>query len=99
MLRSGVRAVDLVATLENGASSCLFESGYAAELGLDLTCGVMTYFRTANSSFTAYGHEVQIEVLGIEIHSLGSFFADYMIRKNGWGGGLVGPITCRTCRL
>lgn len=91
VLRSGEKSVDLVASLDTGASSCLFESGYAAELGLDLMRGVPTRFRTANSSFDAFGHEVQVEVLGIEIHSLVYFFAESAIRKNllgrhGWLG-------------
>jgi hypothetical protein len=30
VLRSGDRLVDLIASLDTGASSCLFESGYAA---------------------------------------------------------------------
>jgi predicted aspartyl protease len=85
VLRSGNRLVDLIASLDTGASSCLFESGYAAELGLDLESGVMAAFRTANSNFNAYGHEVQIEVLGITVHSLVYFFADQAIRKNVLG--------------
>ena len=85
LLRSGNRSVDLIASLDTGASSCLFENGYAAELGLDQASGVPTSFRTANSSFTAYGHEVQIEVLGVAVHSLIYFFAAQTIRKNVLG--------------
>ncbi len=50
-LRSGLQPVDLLASLDTGASSCLFESGYAAELGLDLNQGFLAPFRTANSNF------------------------------------------------
>jgi hypothetical protein len=64
---------------------CLFESAYAAELGLDLIAGLPMRFRTANGSFEAYGHEVEIEVLGIVGHSLVYFFADPAIRKNVLG--------------
>jgi hypothetical protein len=64
VLRSGETIADLVASLDIGASYCLFESVYAAELGLDLTTGVSTRFRTANGSFEAYGHEVEIDVPG-----------------------------------
>jgi hypothetical protein len=87
VLRSGARFVDLVASLDTGASYCLFESGYAAELGLDLTSGVQTRFRTANSNFNAYGHEVEIAVLGIVVRSLVYFFAEPSIRKNVLGRG------------
>ena len=34
VLRSGAKFADLVASLDTGASHCLFESGYARELGL-----------------------------------------------------------------
>ena len=85
VLRSGEQIVDLVASLDTGASYCLFERGYAAELGLDLTSGVLTRFRTANGSFEAYGHEVEIDVLGIVHHSIIYFFADPLIRKNVLG--------------
>ena len=85
LLRSGNRSVDLIASLDTVASSCLFENGYAAELGLDQASGVPTSFRTANSSFNAYGHEVQIEVLGVAVHSLIYFFAAQTIRKNVLG--------------
>ena len=64
-LRSGAKIADFVASLDTGASQCLFENAYAAELGLDLTSGVLTRFRTANSSFDAYEHEVEIDVLGV----------------------------------
>ena len=65
----------------------MFENAYAAELGLDLTGGVLTRFRTANSSFDAYGYEVEIDVLGTVTHSLVYFFAESSIRKNVLGRG------------
>ena len=86
-LRSGAKVADLVASLDTGASQCLFENAYAAELGLDLTSGVRTRFRTTNSTFDAYGHEVEIDVLGIVTHSLVYFFAEPLIRKNVFGRG------------
>jgi hypothetical protein len=87
VLRCGETVADLVASVDTGASYCLFESAYAAELGLNLIAGVLTRFRTANSSFEAYGHEVEIDVLGIVSHSLVYFFADSGIRKNVLGRG------------
>jgi hypothetical protein len=85
VLRYGEAVADLVASVDTGASYCLFESAYAAKLGLDLIIGVLTRFRTANGSFEAYGHEVGIDVLGIAGHSLVYFFADPTIRKNVLG--------------
>ena len=87
VLRSGERVVDLIASLDTGAAYCLFESDYAAELGLTLTSGVQTRFRTANRSFDAFGHEVEIDVVGIVVHSLVYFFAEPSIHKNVLGRG------------
>src|SRR5580658_1959427 len=76
VLRCSETVADLVASVDTGASYCLFESAYAAKLGLDLITGVLTRFQTASGSFDAYGHEVDIDVLGIVGHSLVYFFAD-----------------------
>lgn len=84
-LRSGANIVDLVASLDTGASHCLFESAYAGELGLDLTAGVLTKFRTANSTFDAFGHPVEIDAFGISTHSLVYFFAEPSIVRNVLG--------------
>lgn len=85
LLRSGAKKVELVASIDTGASYCLFEGGYATELGIELASGVPTRFRTANSNFEAYGHEVEIRVLGVTVQSLVYFFADPAIRKNVLG--------------
>ncbi len=87
VLTSGARHVDLVASLDTGASHCLFENGYAVELGLDVTAGRLMRFRTANSTFDAFGHELEIEVLGIVTRSTVYFFADAAIRKHVLGRG------------
>jgi hypothetical protein len=80
VLRSGANAVDLVASVDTGASYCLFESAYAAELGFKLTDGILTRFRAANSNFDAYGHEAEVEVLGVVARSV-VYFSD---RVAGW---------------
>jgi hypothetical protein len=75
-----------VASLDTGASHCLFENAYARRLGLDLTSGDLKKFTTtANSTFEAYGHEVEIDALGVLTHSLVYFFADPDILKNVLG--------------
>ena len=87
MLRSGANAVDLVASIDTGASFCLFESAYATELGFELTDGILSRFRTANSNFDAYGHEVEVDVLGVIARSVVYFFAEPSISKNVLGRG------------
>jgi len=82
VLRCGEMVADLVASVDTGASYCLFEGAYAAKPGLDLIAGALTRFRTANGNFEAYGHEVDVEVPGIVSHSLVYFVADPTICKN-----------------
>lgn len=47
--------------------------------------GLLRRFRTANSSFEAYEHEVELSVLGVVAHSAVYFFADESINKNVLG--------------
>ena len=84
-LRAGSGYVPVVALVDTGSSFCLFESDMAEALGLDLTSGSLLRFRTANSSFEAYGHEVEITSLGVTVQSTVYFFADPSIEKNVLG--------------
>ena len=93
-LSSGAKVADLVAGLDTGASQCLFGNAYWAEPGLDLTSGVLTRFRTANRSFDAYWHEVEMEVLGIATHSFVYSFAEPLIQKCAGSRRLVGSNSC-----
>ncbi len=70
VLRAGEERIDLVASLDTGAAYCLFQRSYAEALGIDVERGVPMSFATANSRFGAYGHEVTIGTLDIEVHSL-----------------------------
>ena len=84
-LRSGAHQVHLAASIDTGAAFCLFSGELASALGLVLTSGVHKRFRTANSSFEAFGHEIEISVLGVLTYSMVYFFADPMIGKNVLG--------------
>jgi hypothetical protein len=85
VLHSGEQSIDLIASLDTGASHCLFQRRYAEILGLEVELGVPMSFATANSRFQAYGHEVMIGTLDLEIYSLVFFFADTTIVKNVLG--------------
>ena len=85
VLRSGANQVRVAASVDTGASFCLFGTEIAEALGLDLTSGIHSRFRTANSGFEAYGHEIELTVLGVAIQSIVYFFADPMIDKNVLG--------------
>ena len=71
----------------SGRGTRLFENADATELGLVLDAGVLKRFRTANSIFDAFGHEVEIDALGIITHSLVYFFSEPSIGKNVLGRG------------
>ena len=84
-LRSGSNHVPVMASVDTGAAFCVFGAEIAEALGLDLVRGVRKRFRTANSGFEAYGHEVEIAALGVVTHSTVYFFADPTIEKNVLG--------------
>ena len=85
VLKSGDKSVRLAASIDTGATFCLFRAELATTLGLDLTSGELKRFRTANSYFDAYGHEVELSVLGLAMFSIVYFFADAAINKNVLG--------------
>lgn len=88
-LESGDTSVRLAASIDTGATFCLFRAELATALRLDLTSGELKRFRTANGNFDAYGNEVELSVLGLTTFSTVYFFADGAINKNvagrvGW---------------
>ncbi|BDC51420.1 hypothetical protein F183_A37360 [Bryobacterales bacterium F-183] len=85
IIRAGNQQLPVIASVDTGASFCLFRSAIATVLGLDLTKGTHLRFRTANSAFEAYGHEVDIVALGVTTRSTVYFFADPLINKNVLG--------------
>ena len=85
VLRSGDRVVSFAASVDTGSTFCLFRSEVAEALGLDLRSGQHQRFRTANSSFEAFGHEAELTVLDVVTHSTVYFFADETINKNVLG--------------
>lgn len=85
LLRSGNAVVPVRACVDTGATFCVFATTVAEKLNIEITTGLRTRFVTANSSFEAYGHEVEIESLGVTTHSMVYFFADPLIKKNVLG--------------
>jgi Family of unknown function (DUF5678) len=85
VLRSGANQVPIAASLDTGASFCIFGTEIAKPLGLKLSTGIRKRFRTANSGFEAYGHLVELHAFGVATDSLIYFFADPMIDKNVLG--------------
>ena len=85
VLKSGRNTVELLAHVDTGASDCLFEREFAEALDLRVEDGVRKTYSTANSRFNAYGHDVTLEVLGVETHTVVYFFAEPDIVRNVLG--------------
>ena len=81
----GDREAELTAYIDTGATFCIFERGYAELLGLEVEAGTRQEFRTASGRFTAFGHELTLSTLGIDVDATVYFFADAEIRKNVLG--------------
>ena len=89
VLRSGGEAVKVLAYFDTGASNCLFERKHGEWLNLEIEAGDRRTFRTATGGVAAFGHVVELEVLGLKFESIVYFFADERINKNllgraGW---------------
>ena len=65
VLRSGTNQIPVAASVDTGASFCVFGTEIAEALGLDLTSGISKRFRTANSGVEAFGHEIELIVFGV----------------------------------
>jgi hypothetical protein len=85
VLMSGDKKVELLAKIDTGAAECFFQHGYAEALGLRIEEGVRQRFETVNSRFEPFGHEISIEVLGIETTATAYFYADAGIGRNVLG--------------
>src|SRR5271168_1671444 len=85
LLKSGPNSVRLATSIDTGATFCIFRNELAEALSLDLASSAPKRFRTATGSFEAFGHEVEISVLGVTTLSTVYFFADAAINKNVLG--------------
>ncbi len=77
------------AKIDTGAENCIFERKHGERLGIEIESGREQIFNTANSSFTAFGHEVTLSVLGIETYSKVYFakeewFTRNVLGRQGW---------------
>jgi predicted aspartyl protease len=84
-LCSGAQRSTVPASVDTGASHCLFARAHAEALGLSVEDGERLIFSTANGRFEAFGHELTIDVLGIETNAVVFFFADPNITRNVLG--------------
>ncbi|HZS06436.1 MAG TPA: hypothetical protein VFD58_16475 [Blastocatellia bacterium] len=62
IISGGAAYIDVAGVLDTGSSFCIFERRNADLPGLDLYSGAKQGFSTAAGTFTAYGHEVIIQL-------------------------------------
>ncbi len=84
-LRTWAEAIDLHAKIDTGASLCIFARRHAEQLGIEVESGEMKSFSTVTGTFVAYGHEITLDVLGLETITTVYFAADENFTRNVLG--------------
>ncbi|MGI8639800.1 MAG: aspartyl protease family protein [Pyrinomonadaceae bacterium] len=89
ILSFGGEFADFEAKIDTGSSYCVFERKHAERLNLDVESGEEIRISTATNSFTAYGHELTLSVLGIESYAKVYFakeesFTRNVLGRQGW---------------
>lgn len=84
------RSTRALAHVDTGAENCLFQADYADLIGLNLEDGELKQFSPAGGgSIRAYGHYVNLTVLGCSVDSL-VYFTDHpqftrnVLGRHGW---------------
>lgn len=84
-LQSPIDSVRFGAKLDTGASFCIFERKHGERLGFDIESGIEETIATVTGKFLAYGHDVSLTVLGIELYTTVYFAADENFTRNVLG--------------
>lgn len=92
-IKATLRRNNLITTcdakIDTGATFCLFASEFGEALDIDVESGHLQSLSTLSGGLTAYGHEIELETLGIKFQSFVYFAEDYAIKRNllgrnGW---------------
>jgi hypothetical protein len=81
--------VGFTAKIDTGSSHCIFERKHGLQLELEIENGIERDFNTATGNFLAYGHELSLNVLGIETVSTvyfaeNEYFSRNVLGRIGW---------------
>lgn len=79
------RSISLAAKIDTGATSCIFNRGYADALGLRMDDGERKIFSTATGSFEARGHWVTLSCMELDVESVVFFAVDENFPRNVLG--------------
>lgn len=77
------------ASVDTGAAFCIFNRGIAESLNIDVESGDAMRLSTAIGLFTAYGHTLTLETLGLEFETR-IYFAEHeglprnVLGRKGW---------------
>ena len=88
-LFDGRKTAEFKAKIDTGSSFCIFERKNGERLGVNIESGDEIRISTATNSFTAYGHELTLSVLGIESYAKVYFakeesFTRNVLGRQGW---------------
>jgi predicted aspartyl protease len=81
--------VEFDAKIDTGSTFCVFQRLHGELLGLDIESGIDISIGTATGSFRAFGHEVTLNVFGIETVSTvyfaeNDYFDRNVLGRTGW---------------
>ncbi len=88
-LSIGESIVKVDAKVDTGATFCVFERIHGENLGLEIESGDLIKISTATSGFDAFGHNLNLSVLGFETESKVYFakeesFYLNVLGRQGW---------------
>jgi hypothetical protein len=88
-LRFGELFINCDAKVDTGAEVCLFQRAIGEALEIPIENGAKKSLETLTGVLNAYGHEVVLEVLGLQIQTVVYFAESAEVRRNllgrqGW---------------
>ena len=88
-LRVGELFINCDAKVDTGAEVCLFQRAIGEALEIAIENGIKKRLETLTGLLTAYGHEVVLETLGLQLQTVVYFAESDEVRRNllgrqGW---------------
>jgi hypothetical protein len=89
VLRYGSAETICSAKVDTGSEICLFEREIGEFLEVDIESGHKRHLATLTGSLYAFGHQIEMETLGLKFETFVYFAEDYFVKRNllgrqGW---------------